>query len=44
MCNICEFITSILFADDTNLFSSGTDLDITECIIDEELTHISEWL
>ena len=44
LCNICKLTTPILFADDTNLFSSGTDLDIMECIINEELTHISEWL
>ena len=44
LCNICKLTTPILFADDTNLFSSGTDVDIMECIINEELTHISEWL
>ena len=44
LCNICKLTTPILFADDTNLFSSGTDLDIMECIINEELTHISELL
>ena len=42
--NICKLTTPILFADDTNLFSSGTGLDIMECIIDEKLTHISECL
>ena len=44
LCNICKLTTPILFADDTNLFSSGTDLDIMECIINEELTHVSERL
>ena len=34
--NICKLTTPILFADDTNLFSCGTELDIMECIINEE--------
>ena len=44
LCNNCKLIITILFADDTDLFSSGTDLDIMKCIINEELTHITAWL
>ena len=44
LCNICKHTTPILFADDTNLFSSGTNLDMMESIINDELSHISEWL
>ena len=34
----------ILFADDTNLFLSGHNLDMMETIINQELKEISEWL
>ena len=44
LCNICKHTTPILFVDDTNLFSSGTNLYIMESIIYNELSHISEWL
>ena len=43
LCNICKHTTPILFADDTNLFSSGTNLDMMESIINDDLSHISEW-
>ena len=44
LCNICKHTTPILFADDTNLFSSGTNLDTMESINNDELSHIYEWL
>ena len=40
----CKFSSPILFADDTNLFFSGTNMEIMEKEINEELIHISLWL
>ena len=34
----------VLFADDTNLFSSGKDLTVLQDIFNEELKEISIWL
>ena len=42
--NVCNHTLSILFADDTNLFSSGKDLDELGNRVNEELEHISIWL
>ena len=39
-CAICKNTTLILFADDTNLFSNGTDLQFLESKINEGLVHI----
>ena len=36
--------TPILFADDTNLFCSGSDVRILENNINNELSQISLWL
>ena len=44
LCAICKNTTPILFADDTNLFSSGTDLQLLESQINEDLVQISLWL
>ena len=44
MCALCKNTTPILFADDTNLFSSGTDLQLLESQINEDLVQISLWL
>ena len=35
---------SILFADDTNLFCLGKDLEELELLINGELAHVQEWL
>ena len=42
--NVCQHAMPILFADDTNLFLSGHNLDMMETIINQELKEISEWL
>ena len=40
----CKFFSPILFAVVTNLFFSGTNMEIMEKEINEELIHISLWL
>lgn len=42
--NICEHTFSILFADDTNLFISGTNIDDLCTKINDELKNVSKWL
>ena len=42
--NVCQHAMPILFADDTNLFLSGHNLDMMDTIINQELKEISEWL
>ena len=44
LCSVCKFTTPVLFADDTNLFSSGTDLPAMANNINYELEQISLWL
>ena len=44
MCDVCKFIARILFADDTNLFCNGSDLEALETNINQELAKISKWL
>ena len=44
LCSACKFTTPVLFADDTNLFSSGTDLPAMANNINYELEQISLWL
>ena len=41
---ICSSTTSILFADDTNLFKSGSNLSDMEDELNSEFTKISTWL
>ena len=40
-CLICQHTVAIIFADDTNLFSSGKDLKILESTTNSELQNIS---
>ena len=40
----CKDTTAILFADDTNLFKSGKDINSMERDINDELRNISVWL
>ena len=40
----CKDTTAIIFADDTNLFKSGTDINPMERDINDELRNISVWL
>ena len=42
--NSTSNLSTILFADDTNLFCSGKDLEELEVLINEELAHVQEWL
>ena len=44
LCDVCKYTTPILFADDTNLFCNGSDLEALETNINQELTKISKWL
>ena len=44
LCSMCKYTTPILFADDTNLFCSGSDIKTMESNINNELTEISLWL
>ena len=44
LCSACKHTTPILFADDTNLFSSGSDVNILENNNNNELSQISLWL
>ena len=44
LANICHHTLPYLFADDTNLFKSGTDLSSMQKDINVELVGICEWL
>ena len=44
LCLVCKHTSAILFADDTNLFSSGKDLKTLESTTNNELSNISLWL
>ena len=44
LCSVCKHTTPILFADDTNLFCSGSDVKTLENNINNELSQISLWL
>ena len=44
LCLVCKYTSAILFADDTNLFSSGKDLKTLERTTNNELSNISLWL
>ena len=42
--NVCKYTMPFLFADDSNLFSSGKDLSVLQNQTNEELQNISKWL
>ena len=42
--NSTSKLSAILFADDTNLFCSGKDLQELESIVNAQLTGVQEWL
>ena len=44
VCSVCKHTCPILFADDTDLFSSGKEIKTLETNINNELSHISIWL
>ena len=43
MCNVSKSLTSIIFADDTNLFYAGKDLDEVCKIVSRELNILHIW-
>ena len=43
ICNISEFLKFVLFADDTNIFASGTNIDELCKNINSELEKLNEW-
>ena len=44
LANICQYTMPILFADDSNLFTNGTDVRKIELELNEELRNIASWL
>ena len=44
VCSVCKHTFPILFADDTNLFSSGKEIKTLETNINSEISDISIWL
>ena len=42
--NVCKYSTPILYADDTNLFLNGMDLNEMENAINTDLKQVSLWL
>ena len=44
LCSTCVNIMPLLFADDTNLFASGTDLKSLQACVNKDLSAIAEWL
>ena len=42
ICNVSPVLKFIVFADDTNMFCSGSD--IVQLIVSNELDKLSEWL
>ena len=43
LCNISNFFKVVLFADDTNLFASGIDMEELRRKINEELVRLDLW-
>lgn len=43
LCNVSEFIKFILFADDTNLFMSGKDIQLLSETLNRELIELNIW-
>ena len=41
---VCNYMMPLLFADDTNLFASGLDVNKVQQEVEIELNQISEWL
>ena len=44
LANVCKYTMPIFFADDSNLFQTGKNLEDIEVKINSELTEIAEWL
>jgi len=43
-CTSNNLVSTIFFADDTNLFYSGQDISIIESVVNKELIRVEEWL
>ena len=43
LCNVSDILKFVLFADDTNLFRSGTDIELLCESINNELIKINSW-
>ena len=43
ICNISSVLDFILFADDTNIFCSGKDLDSLRRTVSSEINKLSDW-
>ena len=43
LCKSSELLKTIMFADDTNLFFSGKDINLLFKSVNRELEHINEW-
>ena len=43
ICNVSPVLKFILFADDTNIFCSGSDIVQLSIIVSNELDKLSEW-
>ena len=44
LCTVCKNTIPVLFADDTNLFSSGLDVTGIQDGVNRDLAIITEWL
>ena len=44
LANVCEYMMPLLFADDTNLFRGGKNIDDIHNEISHDLDSLSEWL
>ena len=42
--NVCNILSTIMFADDTNMFLEHNDLKYVEVTINKELSKVTEWL
>ena len=43
ICNVSEVLKFILFADDTNLFMSGKDIQLISAVLNRELVELNTW-
>ena len=44
LASVCRYTMPIFFADDSNLFQNGKNLDEIECMLNTELNEIAKWL
>ena len=41
---VCKHAMAIVFADDTNIFLSNSNIDDLQDLVNEELSHLAAWL